>query len=76
MMLSLIHISTYGEGKPVIGINAEYDALPGLSQDGEKLEKSALIQGAPGQGCGHNLLGTGGVKAAIAVRAVSYTHLN
>ena len=61
-------IATYGEGKPVIGINAEYDALPGLSQDGEKLEKSALIQGAPGQGCGHNLLGTGGVKAAIAVR--------
>ena len=61
-------IATYGEGKPVIGINAEYDALPGLSQDGEKLEKSALIQGAPGQGCGHNLLGTGGVKAAIATR--------
>lgn len=61
-------IATYGEGKPIIGINAEYDALPGLSQDGEKLEKSALIQGAPGQGCGHNLLGTGGVKAAIAVR--------
>ena len=61
-------IATYGEGKPVIGINAEYDALPGLSQDGEKLEKSALIQGAPGQGCGHSLLGTGGVKAAIAVR--------
>ena len=61
-------IATYGEGKPVIGINAEYDALPGLSQDGEKLEKSALIQGAPGQGCGHSLLGTGGVKAAIATR--------
>ena len=61
-------IATYGEGNPVIGINAEYDALPGLSQDGEKLEKSALTQGAPGQGCGHNLLGTGGVKAAIAVR--------
>lgn len=61
-------IATYGEGKPVIGINAEYDALPGLSQDGEKLEKSALIQGAPGHGCGHHLLGTGGAKAAIAVR--------
>ena len=61
-------IATYGEGKPVIGINAEYDALPGLSQDGEKLEKSALIQGAPGHGCGHSLLGAGGVKAAIAVR--------
>lgn len=61
-------IASYGEGRPVIGINAEYDALPGLSQDGEKLEKSPLILGAPGQGCGHNLLGTGGVKAAIAVK--------
>lgn len=61
-------IASYGEGRPVIGINAEYDALPGLSQDGEKLEKSPLIPGAPGQGCGHNLLGTGGIKAAIAVK--------
>jgi aminobenzoyl-glutamate utilization protein B len=25
-------IATYGEGKPIIGILAEYDALPGLSQ--------------------------------------------
>lgn len=61
-------IASYGSGKPVIGINAEYDALPGLSQDREKLEKSPVISGAPGHGCGHNLLGTGGVKAAIAVK--------
>ncbi len=61
-------IAAYGSGKPVIGINAEYDALPGLSQDGEKLEKSPIIPGAPGQGCGHNLLGTAGVKAAIAIK--------
>lgn len=62
-------IATYGEGKPVIGINAEYDALPGLSQDGEELKKCAIVPGAPGQGCGHNLLGVGGAKAAIAVKA-------
>lgn len=61
-------IASYGEGHPVIGINAEYDALPGLSQDRESLEKSPMIQGAPGQGCGHNLLGVGGAKAAIAVK--------
>lgn len=61
-------IASYGSGHPVIGINAEYDALPGLSQDGNKLEKSPIIQGAPGHGCGHNLLGTGGVKAAIAIK--------
>lgn len=62
-------IASYGQGHPVIGINAEYDALPGLSQDPEKLEKKAIIPGAPGHGCGHNLLGTGGVKAAIAIKA-------
>lgn len=61
-------IATYGNGKPVIGINAEFDALPGLSQDSKELKKSEVKAGAPGQGCGHNLLGTGGVKAAIAVR--------
>jgi aminobenzoyl-glutamate utilization protein B len=61
-------IASYGEGHPVIGINAEYDALPGLSQDADKLEKSPVIVGGPGHGCGHNLLGTGSVKAAIAIK--------
>lgn len=63
-------IASYGSGKPVIGINCEYDALPGLSQDREKLEKAPVKQGAPGQGCGHNLLGTAGVKAATAIKEV------
>ena len=61
-------IASYGNGKPVIGINAEYDALPGLSQDKKAVEKAPVTQGAPGHGCGHNLLGTGGVKAAIAIK--------
>ena len=61
-------IATYGNSKPVIGINAEYDALPGLSQRPDCLCKEPVIAGAPGQGCGHNLLGTAGVKAAIAAR--------
>lgn len=61
-------IASYGSGKPVIGINAEYDALPGLSQSPESLFKDPIVQGAPGHGCGHNLLGTAGVKAAIAVK--------
>ena len=26
-------VATFGQGKPVIGIMAEYDALPGLSQE-------------------------------------------
>lgn len=62
-------IATFGSGKPVIGINAEYDALPGLSQDPEKLVKTPVTPGAPGHGCGHNLLGVGGAKAACALKA-------
>ena len=59
---------TYGSGKPVVGILGEFDALSGLSQESESLEKTALVDGAPGHGCGHNLLGTGSVAAAIAVK--------
>ncbi|MDR1043312.1 MAG: amidohydrolase [Clostridiales Family XIII bacterium] len=60
-------IATYGSGGPVIGLNSEYDSLPGLSQEvGAK--KKALIEGAPGHGCGHNLLGAAGVSAAIALK--------
>jgi aminobenzoyl-glutamate utilization protein B len=63
-------IASYGSGRPVIGINCEYDALPGLSQSAETPEKCPLMTGAPGHGCGHNLLGAGGVKAAVALRHV------
>ncbi|MCC9168593.1 amidohydrolase [Pontibacter harenae] len=60
-------VATYGSGKPVIGILAEYDALPGLSQV-DAPEKKAAIAGAAGHGCGHNLFGTGSVAAAVAVK--------
>lgn len=59
-------IATYGNGKPVIAIYAEYDALAGLSQKAEA-SPSPLIEGAPGHGCGHNLLGAGAAAAAVAV---------
>ena len=60
-------VATWGEGKPVIGINCEYDALPGLSQEASA-RKEPLVPGAPGHGCGHNLLGTGAAGAAIALK--------
>lgn len=59
---------TFGSGKPVIGILGEYDALSGLSQiEGIAQQKSA--GGTAGHGCGHNLLGTGSLGAAIGVKA-------
>ncbi|HEX3760524.1 MAG TPA: amidohydrolase [Kofleriaceae bacterium] len=59
-------IATAGSGEPVIGLLAEYDALPGLSQAAGQARKQAVSDGAPGHGCGHNLLGTASVAAAIA----------
>jgi len=63
-------IAVYGTGKPVIAYNAEYDCLPGLSQACMSDKKKAIIQGAPGHGCGHNILGTSEVLAAVALRFV------
>lgn len=60
-------IAEYGKGKPVIGILAEFDALPGLSQDTVS-HRQVLSEGQPGHGCGHNLLGTGSVAAALALK--------
>jgi len=60
-------VASYGEGSPRIGILGEYDALPGLSQE-VKAEPDPVEAGAPGHGCGHNLFGTAGVGAAIAVK--------
>jgi len=60
-------VASYGAGGPVIGILAEYDALPGLSNTTDP-EQKALVNGAAGHGCGHNLFGTASVAAAIAVK--------
>lgn len=62
-------VAEYGSGKPIIGILAEYDALPELSQDAIALRKVVQGRGA-GHGCGHSALGTSAVGAALAVQAV------
>src|SRR5690606_1582141 len=59
--------ASYGRGEPVIGILAEFDALPGLSQDTVP-ERKPLAQLGPGHACGHHLFGTASVAAAIAVK--------
>ena len=60
-------VASYGQGKPVIGILGEFDALPGLSQE-DVPEKKPRAEGAPGHGCGHNLFGSGSALAAIAIK--------
>jgi aminobenzoyl-glutamate utilization protein B len=60
-------VASYGSGRPVIGILAEYDALPGLSQD--KVPERREREGArAGHGCGHSIFGTASTGAAIAAK--------
>lgn len=58
--------ATFGEGKPVIGILGEFDALPGLSQDSIPTKKP--IGGIAGHACGHHLFGVGSMASVIAVK--------
>ena len=67
-------VATYGEGKPVIGILGEFDALPMLSQKGRIPKQDPLVEGGPGHGCGHNTMGTAAAAAAIAVKKAMVKH--
>lgn len=55
------------ETAPKIGFLGEYDALPGLSQKSQTTPEAVEPHGH-GHGCGHNLLGTGGLAAAMGVK--------
>ncbi len=60
-------VATYGTGKPVIGVLAEFDALPGLSQDASA-ERKSRPEVMAGHGCGHSVFGTASTAAAIAIK--------
>ena len=57
-----------GEGGPVIAILGEFDALPELSQEAGVAEHRPLPGNGAGHACGHNLLGSGAMLAAAAVK--------
>jgi aminobenzoyl-glutamate utilization protein B len=60
-------VATWGSGSPLIGVMAEYDALPGLSQVASP-EREPIVSGGYGHGCGHSVFGTASVFAAIAAK--------
>ena len=60
-------VATYGSGQPSIGILAEYDALPGITQNAVA-EKSPAAGKNAGHACGHHLFGTASVSAGIAIK--------
>ncbi len=67
-------VATYGSGKPVIGILAEYDSLGNLSQVADCGDKRPLVKGGNGHGCGHNLLGTGALAGAVGIKDYMKAH--
>lgn len=60
-------VAEYGSGKPIIGILAEYDALPELSQQ-ITTDRKTVEGRTTGHGCGHCAFGTASVGAALAVK--------
>jgi aminobenzoyl-glutamate utilization protein B len=66
-------VATAGSGNPVIGILAEYDALNNLSQVADATEQKPIVKGGSGHGCGHNLLGTGALAAAVGLKELMET---
>lgn len=61
-------IGSFGSGHPVVAILGEFDALSGMSQKKGQAKEEAEVPGGNGHGCGHNLLGTASLAAAVAVK--------
>ncbi|MBX7541384.1 amidohydrolase [Qipengyuania sphaerica] len=60
-------VAEWGRGGPVIGLLAEFDALPGINQSTAPTRDPVEGKHA-GHACGHNLFGAGSLSAAIAIR--------
>jgi aminobenzoyl-glutamate utilization protein B len=60
-------VASWGSGGPVIGILAEFDALPGITQE-RVPERKPRPDSEAGHACGHHLFGAGSTAAAIAVK--------
>ncbi|QLE83714.1 amidohydrolase [Shewanella sp. Scap07] len=61
-------VATWGTGKPVVGYLVEFDALPGLGNDTVPTQTPAPSGNTNGHGCGHNLIGSSSIGAAIALK--------
>ncbi|MER7558680.1 amidohydrolase [Nocardioides sp. NPDC126508] len=62
-------MAEWGSGSPTIAFLGEYDALASLSQKADSVvrEPDPANTSGNGAGCGHNLLGSGSLLAAVAV---------
>lgn len=60
-------VASWGSEGPVIGILAEFDALPGISQTAAPVRQSRPGS-ATAHACGHHLFGAGSTAAAITIK--------
>ena len=72
--LETAFVGSYGNGKPVVAILGEFDALAGLSQKKGLTRHDPVVESGNGHGCGHNLLGTGAIAAATAIKEYMALH--
>lgn len=68
-------VAAYGKGKIKVGLASEYDALPGLAQKCVPYQESTGQKA--GHGCGHNLICTGCITAALLLkRFIDYQEMD
>ena len=61
-------IATAGSGSPTIGLLVEFDALAGLGNDTQPTKTPAKSGNTNGHGCGHNLVCSTSIGAALALK--------
>jgi aminobenzoyl-glutamate utilization protein B len=67
-------VASWGSGRPIIGVLAEYDALPGIGNAPVPHRAPRDDEIPAAQGCGHTLFGAGSVGAAIAMKRTMERH--
>ena len=67
-------VASWGSGTPILGVLAEYDALPNIG-NAPVPERTPREDGhVHGHGCGHNLFGAASVAGAIAIKRMMEEH--
>ena len=67
-------VAEWGSGQPILGVLAEFDALPNIGNAVEPMRTGREDGHAHGHGCGHNLFGAASVAGAIAIKRMMDEH--
>jgi aminobenzoyl-glutamate utilization protein B len=63
-------VASYGSGRPIVGVLAEFDALGGVGNAPVPYRKEREDGTTSGHGCGHNVFGAASTSGAIALKQV------